>query len=832
MPGDIFRQRERVRAEIESRQRELLARCFPREGQKDDLLLAERCAALMQALVDLPREQLLRLTLLGTGADSTLKIPRRSRTDELLIFRRLADASGYGFAVTDMRCRLTYANPALCRMLGISGPDVAAGRNLLDFYSPVVRSSLTDHILPQVLEIGQWTGELPLGKPGTAEIATYQNYFILRGGASSEPYLANLIIDISQRRRIEDALRISEERFRAVFENSAIGIYRTTPEGRVLLANPALQHMLGFATFDELSQYDLEAGGFGQGYSRDAFKKQMEVEGEVRGHEAVWLRSDGTPLHVRESARAIRAAAGHILYYEGTVEDVSEIHRAHEALRTSEENFRAIAENANDAILIVTGPTGRYVYANPRASDMSGYRQEDLLQLTIDSLTHPDDLAVVFDRYTQRMAGAPAARRFESRLMAKDGRIVPVEVTASVTAWFGERADVIIARDMTNRKLTEQALRESQERYRRLAEDIDEIIYEFDEQGCLTYISPTVERILGWNPEEMLGRTFVDFVPPEDQEEARERLRRVRDGQGPQTGEIRILTKGGELRWLRHQSRQIEVGGRVTGMRGITADITEQKAAEHALRESEERYRRLVEEIDHIIYECDRAGRIVYVSPAVEQILGYRPEDIIGHTVTELLAPGEQARAREILDSLQAGVLAETQGEFGIRDKSGAERWVHHFSRPVYEDGKLIGARGSLHEITRLKQSELALAEIEAKCAVIVEHARDLVIIVQDDLVVFANPSLARVSGFEIKDLIGKNFAVLISPESRARIAERHQRLLAGENEPASSALPILCSDGSTSEVQAAAKIIQYGGRDAILVVARDLAEVRKEPGE
>jgi PAS domain S-box-containing protein len=141
--------------------------------------------------------------------------------------------------------------------------------------------------------------------------------------------------EIAEHVRATAALAASEERFRSLFENSTMGLYRTTPEGRILLANPTLIRMLGYESFEELGRRNLEEDGFEASSPRSDFKERIEQEGEIRGLESAWKRPDGTTVFIRESARMIRDAAGHPLYYEGTVEDISEQHRVQEALKAS-----------------------------------------------------------------------------------------------------------------------------------------------------------------------------------------------------------------------------------------------------------------------------------------------------------------------------------------------------------------------------------------------------------------------------------------------------------------------------------------------------------------
>jgi diguanylate cyclase (GGDEF)-like protein/PAS domain S-box-containing protein len=168
----------------------------------------------------------------------------------------------------------------------------------------------------------------------------------------------SVVRDITERKKMEDALRESEERFRTLYENSTIGIYRTTPDGRILLANPALIRMLGYSSFDDLLNRDLEKNGYAPSYPRSQFIEIIEKDGEVKGLESAWKRKDGTIVFVRESARAIRDSQGKTLYYDGVVEDVTERKKMEEALKKSNEqlkkmyDFQSIVRKLNQFLLV------------------------------------------------------------------------------------------------------------------------------------------------------------------------------------------------------------------------------------------------------------------------------------------------------------------------------------------------------------------------------------------------------------------------------------------------------------------------------------------------
>ena len=148
-----------------------------------------------------------------------------------------------------------------------------------------------------------------------------------------------IIRDVTEQKRIQAALRDNEERFRSFIENASVGIYRSTPGGRIVMANPALVRMMGYESFDQMASRNLENEGYEPSYPRREFRETIERQGLLNGWEAEWKRRDGASIFVRESATVIRGPDGAVRYYDGFIEDISERKRAEHALRESEERF-------------------------------------------------------------------------------------------------------------------------------------------------------------------------------------------------------------------------------------------------------------------------------------------------------------------------------------------------------------------------------------------------------------------------------------------------------------------------------------------------------------
>jgi two-component system cell cycle sensor histidine kinase/response regulator CckA len=264
--------------------------------------------------------------------------------------------------------------------------------------------------------------------------------------------------DITERKRSEEELRASEERYRAVFDQSPIGIYRTTPDGRILVANPALLQMLRYDSFEELAARNLEREGFQPHYDRAAFKESMESAGELRGFRSVWTASDGTPIHVRESARAVRRPDGTVQYYEGTVEDVTRFMRAEEERR----RLVAAIEQAAESVLI-TDVEGTVLYVNPAFESTTGYTREEAIGANprlIKSDSHAPEV------YRELWNTILDGRTWHDRLInrRKDGTLIEEEVTISpVRDATGTIVNFVgVERDVSQEVALEAQLRQAQ----------------------------------------------------------------------------------------------------------------------------------------------------------------------------------------------------------------------------------------------------------------------------------------------------------------------------------------------------------------------------------
>ena len=188
-------------------------------------------------------------------------------------------------------------------------------------------------------------------------------------------------VDITHRKHAEEELKLSEARFRNIFESAVIGIYRTTPDGKILMANPTLIRLLGFSSFEELAKRNLKEEGFETNFLMEDFRKRIDENGSLTGYESVWKTADGKLVNVSENAKAFYNSEGEVIYYEGTIEDITERKRVEVALRESEEKFRLLLENLPLPVAFSTN-SGVISFRNTRFVQVFGYTEADVPTLS------------------------------------------------------------------------------------------------------------------------------------------------------------------------------------------------------------------------------------------------------------------------------------------------------------------------------------------------------------------------------------------------------------------------------------------------------------------
>ena len=408
------------------------------------------------------------------------------------------------------------------------------------------------------------------------------------------------------------------------------------------------------------------------------------------------------PAVVRNSLEAIAADIGIVIERIGTRRE----------LQRSQESYNVIAENTSDAIWSMDKYL-RYTYFSPSVQKQRGYTPEEMLNLRMEEVVTPSSIEKVINgvagaisQLESHPGSGPVTYTGEMEVFHKDGSTLWTETSFTVTGDEQGKFDCLIgiSRDITERKLAEKALIESEVRYRSLVETSSSGVAVADETGILTMVNDRLCQIYGYGRDEVLGRQFLDFIHPDDREKiALDFLEAVTKSQTLPAVEFRGVRKDGSTVWLFTNPSTLIIEGRLTGFSVIIQDITQLKQAEAALKESEQRYRSLFHHNPNAVYSLDLQGRFTSINAAAAVLSGYSEAEAEKMSLQQVIAP-------EYLETVRRNFAKACGGEpqaneLAIITKNGKKIDCFVTSTPIIIDGKVIGVYGIGEDITGRKQA-------------------------------------------------------------------------------------------------------------------------------
>ena len=539
------------------------------------------------------------------------------------------DVLPFGISLIDKDRNIAQMNPVLEKIIDLKQNDVIEGKHKLRTYIRSDGSEMPTSELAssRAIEENRVIKDVETGiqsKDGSVFWTSISAAPLNVEGLSA----VVITQDINARKQVEEALRISEARFRNLFESAVIGIYRTTPDGKILMANPTLIKILGFSSFDDLAKRNLKEEGFETNSLRDDFRKRIEETGSLTAYESVWKTADGRDVYVSENAKAFYDSNGDVTYYEGTIEDITERKRVERALRESEEIYRKAFKTSPDSININRLEDGMYVSVNSGFLEIMEYTEVEVIgktSLEINIWKNPEDRKKLIDGLKSK----GFVSNLEAKFRTKNGRIIDGLMSAAIIEIEGDTHIINITRDITDRKLTEQALRYNEA----LLQEVGRIAHvggwDFDPLAGTSTWTEEVARIHDLDPKTPASvalsiNYYTEHSKPIIEKAFRESVEQAK----AYDLELEIITAKGNHKWVRTIGHPIVENGKVVKVQGSFQDITRRKLSEDALRESEEKFRGLLESIPLPVTYVSNSGEIIFRNDRFLEVIGYTIEEV------------------------------------------------------------------------------------------------------------------------------------------------------------------------------------------------------------
>jgi PAS domain S-box-containing protein len=644
-------------------------------------------------------------------------ITKRKWAEEQLRIKDRAMASSFnGIVIADLNGKLIYINDAFSRMWGYTVQD-ASNVNITNLDS---NKDEIIHIINNIKERGFSYGEsVAIRKDGSLFDIQYFASLITNSSGKPIAMLSNFV-DITERKQSEEKLRRSEEKYRLVTENASDVIWTMDLNFQFTYISPSNEKLTGYTsekmkniTLNEL----LTPASVEKALQVFEGEMQLENSNKIDISRSVTLeldeiRADGTIFPIEARMSLLRDVNKNPIGILGITRDITERKRQEDSLKKSEEKFIKAFRSSPIAICVTRISDGRFLEINPALERLIGYTRDEILSQTTLGLGMWVDISerkLLFDD----LAKTGSVYNREYRFRSKKGTIIYTRYSGEKINFSGDDSIISVLIDITEQKKAIDLLRKSEEKFVKAFNSSPVAI-------CITRmcdgkfieVNESLLQLSGYNRIDLLEKSTIElnlWTGDEDRKQVVEQLRMtgtVRDQ------EFRFRVKDGKEIFVRYSAELIDFSGERCVLSVLT-DITARKKIEESLRESEERYRGLVENIQDLIMVTDPEGRVSYISPVCYKVIGYNKDDLIG-TIPKIFYPEDNEKVNAKISEAIKGISG-SNFEYRIQTKTGEIIWISHSWTPIFtKDHKLKFVVSIIKNITASKIDEKNLkAKIE-----------------------------------------------------------------------------------------------------------------------
>jgi len=638
-------------------------------------------------------------------------------------------------------------------------------------------------------------------------------------------------LDNAKRHKMERELRETKERLHLLSEAAEEGI-AIHDKGVIIDANDALARIFGY----ELSEIiGMNSERFASPESWKVIQEHISKEYD-KPYEGVGIRKDGSTFICslvgklyKYKGRALRLSAFH---------DITERKSMEEKLRFEEQRFRSFIEHSSDIIVFVNRE-GMVTYENPAVEKLLGFKAEERIGVKVFDRIHPDDLKFAsnaFNMFTLNTSSkdinAPVR---QIRLRHQDGSWYTFETSGSKLLHDNIVNTVIInLRDITERKQIEEALRQSEKKYRIILENIQEVYFEVNLAGNFTFFNDSVCRVLQYSRKELMGMNNRQYIDKEELKKVFKAYNKVyKTGKPLKEFGYWISRKDGVRRYVEGSVSLLKnSSGKPTGFRGIMNDFSERKQAEEKLREREKQYRTFFKTSRDCVFITSIDGSWIDMNDAAVELFGYSSRDeLMRVKIPDLYAKPED-RTKHISTIIEQDNTRDYPVDLLRKDGKIINTLITSAVR-YDEAGKTIELMGTIKDVTERKRAEESLKETELKFRSIFDFASDGILLAQSSDRTFFSPNekICAMLGYTKEELLKFGVSDIHPEESIPYVNEQFKKLLEKEILVAQN-IPLLKKDKTVFFADISASSITLDEKDYLVGIFRDITERKRSEEE
>ena len=634
-----------------------------------------------------------------------------------LNFRNSLDSSLMGIRIVTADRKTLYANQEFLKIFGYEDINEIGAYPLQDHYTPAERARFRTRDeqrsrgepIPDNLQV-----EI-MGKDGAIHyIETHSSEVLWDGKLQHEV----IYKDVTESKLAQEALKLSEQNFRNSMDSSFMGIRIIDIEGHILYSNHAFLDIFGYKTIDEAITDPPRKNFIPASYADFLSRVEKIKRGEPVPDtmEVDVIRKDGALRHLQLFYKDVfwnGKQQYQTLYY-----DLTERKQAEKALKASEEKYSVLIEQSSDGIVLLDGFS--IIFANQKIIEMSGYSQSEIIGKQFIELVAPEYHELLINSY-QRVLAPAEPNTLELGIMNKDDKKITADTRALPIMYRNRPATMVIIRDVTDWKKAEEALKASEQNFRNSMDNSIIGIRISDINETNLYANQALLDIFGYkNADEIKVNPPQNYYSPQAYADWVVRHEKLKRGEPmPKQLEIDIVRKDGTTRNLQVSLNEVFWDGKQR-YQTLYNDITELKLAEKAQRESEAKFRMIVENTRDMIFTINLRREYVYVSPSFHTMLGYKPDELVGKPFISLVHPDDVAIIeKEVQLSTMSGYKNSGDAEYRIHNAAGEWRWiVSRGTRFSDISGNFLYFIGIARDITEQKQAEQEKRRLEEKAQI------------------------------------------------------------------------------------------------------------------